>query len=545
MSRVSKYEISQLHTIPQWRAGIYIRLSREDGDKIESESISSQRAIIEQYLNQHHDITTIDYYIDDGWSGTTFERPSFQRLFLAITTKQINCVIVKDLSRFGRNYIESGKYLETIFPLFNIRFIAINDTIDSVDNPTSANSIMLPFKNIINDEYCRDISTKVKSSLTAKRFQGKFIGAFASYGYKKDPADHNKLIIDDIAASTVRLIFDKFASGTSIIGIARQLNQLGIDNPTAYKASIGLKCKKYNSLWTDRTIRRILSNRIYTGDMVQKKSEVISYKIHKSRPTQEREWITVLNTHDPIISREQFNTVQTLLKRDMRVSPTESKLSLFAGFIKCADCGRAMNKKTVHLPTKKYDYYICSTYKRSSTTHCTKHTIRHDILEKAVCDAINGYIRLAVDYDKLTKLIQENDAKNKQTHNLQSLIACKKSEINTLKSRLLDLYPDYKEGILSRENYTVLKEKYENKLTQTMQSLKQLEETKTPPEKKIDDFVTSLKKHGGFKVLTREILTELVENIYIHENSTIDLHLKFADALPHLKQFIAANLNNA
>ena len=219
----------------------YIRLSREDGDKIESESISSQRAILEGFLRDRPEIIYYDSYIDDGWSGTDFDRPAFQRMLADITSKKINSVIVKDLSRFGRNYVEAGKYLETVFPLFNVRFIAVNDQIDSISNPASANSIIVPFKNIINDEYCRDISMKVRSALDIRRRQGKFIGSFAPYGYQKDERDHNKLMIDREAAQTVREIFEKFLNGYGILSIARLLNEKGVPNPSVYKAEKGLK----------------------------------------------------------------------------------------------------------------------------------------------------------------------------------------------------------------------------------------------------------------------------------------------------------------
>ena len=212
MARTSKYQTNNTVSAPsyEWNAGLYIRLSREDGDKLESESVATQKAILERFIAEHPSINLSDYYIDDGWSGTDFERPAFQRMMADITTKKINCVIVKDLSRFGRNYVESGKYLETVFPLFKIRFISVNDMIDGTENPASFNNIIVPFKNIINDEYCRDISLKVRSALDIRRRQGKFIGSIAAYGYKKDESDHNKLIIDEPAAEIVRMIFSKF-----------------------------------------------------------------------------------------------------------------------------------------------------------------------------------------------------------------------------------------------------------------------------------------------------------------------------------------------
>ena len=213
MARISKYATANVASAQKesfWRAGLYIRLSREDGDKPESESVASQKALLEGFLAQREDLRLYDYYIDDGWSGTDFDRPSFQRMLADVTGKKINCVVVKDLSRFGRNYVEAGKYLETVFPLFGVRFIALNDQIDNVTNPQSMNTVIVPFKNIMNDEYCRDISMKVRSALDIRRKQGKFIGAFAGYGYQKAENNHNQLVVDEPSAQIVREIFRKF-----------------------------------------------------------------------------------------------------------------------------------------------------------------------------------------------------------------------------------------------------------------------------------------------------------------------------------------------
>lgn len=212
MARTSKYRqaYSSAASQSRWRVGLYIRISREDGDRIESESIASQRALLQRFAEERPDMQLFDCYTDDGFSGTDFNRPDFQRMIKDAANKKINCIIVKDLSRFGRNYVEAGKYLETVFPLFGVRFIAVNDQIDSVASPASVNNIIVPFKNIINDEYCRDISIKVRSALDIRRRQGKFIGSFAPYGYRKDEADRSKLVIDDGAAQIVRFIFKEF-----------------------------------------------------------------------------------------------------------------------------------------------------------------------------------------------------------------------------------------------------------------------------------------------------------------------------------------------
>ncbi len=551
MARLSKYEQNAV-VAPQaeiWNAGLYIRLSREDGDKLESESVSSQRAITEQFVSSHYGIKICDYYIDDGWSGTDFERPDFKRMFDDITAKRINCVIVKDLSRFGRNYVESGKYLEVVFPMLKVRFIAVNDMIDSIENPSSMNTMMVPIKNIMNDEYCRDISTKVRSSLDIRRRQGKFIGSFAAYGYKKDEADHNKLVIDEEAAAVVRQIYDMFISGYSMIGIARLLNEQGVLNPSEYKKRKGLNYKHSHKaqdcrLWCDTTVRRILTNELYIGNLIQKKNEVVSYKVHVCKAVDKDKHIRVENTHEPIISEDDFYKVQSLLSRDTRVSPKASRLSVFAGFLKCADCGRAMQKKTITQPYKKYDYYVCSTFRKLDRNKCTKHSVRSDILEETVLTVINKYIQIAVDFDKMISDINKRKSSDNRSAMLLSAIDGKKAEIDTAKKLLLDIYPDYKAGILSLENYLALKEKYENQVQKAEQAIAELQSQAERQANGINgsnEFIMRFKKHKGLTELSREVLVELVENIYIHEGGAIEIHLKCRNEFLAATEYIHNN----
>ena len=528
MARTSKYQTYNTAYAPsyEWNAGLYIRLSREDGDKIESESVATQKAILEKFISEHPTINLYDFYIDDGWSGTDFERPAFQRMMADITTKKINCVIVKDLSRFGRNYVEAGKYLETVFPLFKIRFISVNDMIDGTENPSSINNIIVPFKNIINDEYCRDISMKVRSALDIRRRQGKFIGSFAAYGYKKDEHDHNKLVIDDAAAEIVRFIYAKFIDGNSIIGIARELNKLQIPNPSTYK-----KLHRGNELWNDCTVRRILTNEIYIGNLVQKKNEVISYKIHVSKAVDRKNRIVVKNTHEPIISKEDFYKVQSLLRRDTRISINKGKLSALSGFVKCADCGRSMQKRSVKRGAKIYEYYVCSNYKKNHI--CSKHSVRTEILEEAVMTFLNNYIKLAVDFDRLKNKINEELINSNRTRHLNTFISAKRHEADKANKILIDIYPDYKNGLIGREQYLALKEKYENVASKCEEEIRQLEsEIETFKVKDFaHEFIASFKKFDGIEGLTRDMVVELIENIFIKESGDIEIRLKCRDEL--------------
>lgn len=550
MARTSKYQVlntaSQYATV--WNAGLYVRLSREDGDKMESESVSSQKSIIEDFLSAHQDINIADYYVDDGWSGTDFNRPNFIRMMEDIRSKKVNCVIVKDLSRFGRNYVEAGKYLEVVFPMFKIRFIAINDNIDSIDNPSSINTVIVPFKNIMNDEYCRDISTKVRSALDARRKQGKFIGSFALYGYKKDESDHHKLIIDEEAAEVVREIYSKFLNGYSIIGIARYLNESGVLCPSEYKRKQGMKYNHPHTsgksgLWQDRTVRRILTNEMYIGNMVQKKNEIISYKVHVAQTVTRDRWIVVHNTHDAIISMDDFQKVQSLLSRDTRTPPYMPQLSIFAGFLKCPDCGRAMQKRTIKQSNKTYQYYACGTYRKMHSGACTKHVIRQDVLEKAVLTTLNRYIQLAVDFDKLIESINANSNADKTSQRLQGQIFSKQKEIAEAQKILLEIYPDFKTGLINKEQYFALKEKYETVILKADSAIKEIEMQIAKIEDGIEnnEYVSTFMRYRGLKELSRDVLVELVENIYVHEGGAVEICLKCEDAFRLAAEYIEHN----
>ena len=328
-----------------WSTALYIRLSQEDEDngkdKHESNSVTSQKAILNEFIEEHENFAVYDTYIDDGFTGTDFNRPSFQRLLEDMKSKYINCIIVKDLSRLGRNYIEVGNYIEQVFPLFNIRFIAINDGVDSFKNPASTNTILVPFKNLINDEYARDTSTKIKTSLSGRKKKGEYIGAFPAYGYLKDPKDKHKLIIDESVADIIRNIFDwNVNKGLGKIEICHRLNDLGILNPTGHKKielgqnynNYGIKDNTYT--WTPSTVKNILNNEVYIGNTVQGKRRTKSYKVHKVETVPKDEWIRVENTHEPIIDKEIFEKAQEMSSRDTKVSQKTKELSVWAGFLK-------------------------------------------------------------------------------------------------------------------------------------------------------------------------------------------------------------------
>jgi len=551
MARKSKYDVknSADKESLKWKAGLYSRLSREDGDKEESDSIGNQKNILADFVSVELDIEQIDFYEDDGFSGTHFNRPGFMRMIEDIKCGRINCVIVKDLSRLGRNYIEVGKYIETFFPVMKVRFISINDTLDSVKNPSSMNNLIVPFKNIINDEYCRDISNKVRSSLNMKRKQGKFIGSFATYGYQKDPQDHNHLLIDPEAAEVVQLIYQWFLEGMSIMGIAKRLNEQGILNPTAYKQSQGQKYhhpsgKKNDKMWPDTSVRRVLSKEVYTGTLVQGVNRIKSYKLQMVEAVPKEEWIVVEDTHEAIIDKETFWKVQSMLQRDTRTAPRKSEVYLFSGFLKCADCGRAMNRKKITQSYGIYCYYICSTYKKMNKSACSKHTIRSEILEGAVLTTIQQQIQIAVSMDEVISAMNEKGKTKKGSLRLEKALAEKKEEKKKVEAMMLALYPDWKNGDISKEEYQIYKEQFAREIVFIEEHIRNLQEEITSIQNGIDSsngFIAKFIKFKNIQSLTREVLVELVENIYIHEGGGITIQFHFQDEYEKAVEYIENN----
>lgn len=529
----------------QWKAADYARISREDGDKEESDSIGTQFDIIDDYIAHNDDITFVDRYSDDGWSGTNFDRPDFMRLMEDIKKGKINCVIVKDLSRLGRNYILVGQYLEMIFPMLNIRFISVNDRIDSIKDPASINNALVSFKNVMNDEYCRDISNKVRSSLDRKRSKGEFIGSFASYGYMKDPDDHHHLIVDPVAAEVVKNIFDWFLQGMSIIGIAKRLNHMGIPNPSAYKRQCGLNYKhpagQLDSAWPDSSVKRVLKNRLYVGDMVQNKNRTKSYKVQVSVAVPEENWVIVPNTHAAIIDREKFETVQQLLMRDTRTSPGINHVSIFAGYIRCADCLRAMGKKSVAQSYGKYHYYVCQTFRKAGHNLCTKHTIREKQLYDAVLATIQSQIDLAVSMDQLVNDLKSQNVRAAKSSRLEKMLQLKEEEYEKVSRCRIDLYPDWKAGILSRDEYLSLKAKIGEQLEQIEIAIANIKEEiskyQSAPVSE-NKFISNFLRYRNIQVLTREVIVELIEMIYVHEGGTITIQFKYQDEYQRLLDLI-------
>ena len=370
-----------------------------------------------------------------------------------------------------------------------------------------------------------------------------------SEGYMKDPNDHHKLIIDPETAPVVRMIFEKFIDGCSIIGIAKDLNEMGIPNPTAYKKLKGFNYKhpagkKLDGLWPDSSVRRILRNEMYVGNMVQGKNTTISYKIKQCRAIPKEDWIIVEGTPEAIVDRETFDKAQSLFNQFIRKAPQKSEVDLFSGFVRCADCLRAMNKKTNSHPYGTYHYYRCGTSRKMKKSSCTNHTIRIDKMELAVLASIQGMIDSAVEMDKLIKRINSSPVKKKESSHICSAIDTHTAELEKLKGMIIDLYPDWKSGIISKEEYFTLKEQLTEKTTSLEKALENLKRTNEEFKNGItedNDFISHFKKYGKVDTLTRAMVVELIDKIYVHEGGRITISFKFTDAYEKALEYIELN----
>lgn len=537
-----------------WLVAFYIRLSREDKrGKDESESITNQRLILTDFLEQQDDNDEYIYvgeYVDDGVSGTTDEeRENFQRLLKDIQKGKINCVIVKNLARSFRNNGDQSYYLGDWFPRNDVRFISLyQQPIDTYKDPHNAQNIAVPVQGVLNEEHARGTSESVRRTFDKKREKGLHIGSFAAYGYRKDPEDKNALIVDEEVAENVKSVFNWFLEGMSKNAIVHKLNDSGILCPSAYKKSKGLKYKNPNAqggtpLWCAMTISNMLKNRIYVGDMVQGRYRIKSYKIHVQEAVPEDEWFIVENTHEPLISREDFDRVQELLKKDTRTSPTQKGLYLFSGFLRCADCGKAMTRSQVGGNV----YYYCRTYKDQSKTACSKHTIRHNHLELGVLYAIQKMVFLAVEFSEIVSRINNAPLQKSQSIRLNELIAAKEKELSKVMHYKQSIYQDWKDGEISHKDYRHMQENYERQIEAMNEVLRNLHEEKEELENGIDTenpFLATFRKYRNINKLTRDVLIDLVEQITVYENGNISVSLKFSNEYRRIAEYVQLNTHS-
>lgn len=515
-------------------AVMYLRLSKEDGEKTESNSISNQREIINSYARKNQ-ITMIKEYVDDGYSGANFDRPNFKEMIKDAYDRKFNTIIVKDLSRFGRDYIEAGKYIQRIFPENGIRFISVNDNYDSKSADMNDTHLILPIKNFINDSYCRDISNKVKSSQKIKREKGDFISAFAPYGYKKSEENKNKLVIDKEISDIIKNIFDMKLLGYSSKAIADELNNLGVLTPRKYKESQGFKCNGFQNIkggnWTAKAVNRIIENEVYIGNTLQGKSITLSYKNKKQIEKEKEEWIRVEDTHEAIISKEIFAIANTMLKRDLNNSRGKDKIDIFTGMLFCKECGNSLIRRTVKYKEREEIFYICSKYNKEKS--CTRHSIKEETLIKAVSKIMKSYIEFN---EKLHSKVQHIDINKNLKDNQIPILKREKAMTEEL---LSSLYLDLKEDVISKEEYQLFRKNYIEKLAKLDESieyrLKKQEDTKGKIDKN-KSWIIDINRYKNLSEIDRLSVVMLIDKIFISEDKAIDVRFNHTEELSLLEE---------
>lgn len=530
-----------------YRTAIYARLSKDDGEKAESNSIVSQKSMCEEYISKHSDLKLVETFADDGYSGVDFNRPDFRRLEEAVRSKKIEAIICKDLSRFSRNYIEGGRYLEKIFPALGVRFIAINDGYDSLTGDPLSDSYIIPFKNLINDRYCSDISVKIRTNLNVKRRKGEYVGAYAPYGYKKDPGNKNRLIVDEYAGDIVRQIFAMYKDGLSICRISDRLNEIGVLSPMEYKISKGVRYETAfrtgaTAKWSYKAVKRILTNEVYIGVLAQGKRGTPNYKVHVVQPKEENEWIRVEDAHEALISYDDFMAVKTMLGRDMRSAGADSEDNLFSGFLFCADCGQSMIRKMVPCGNKRYYYYVCSTNRRHEG--CSTHNISTKDVEEAVTSAVKSQVANVLDLSETLEYIDRLPSANRAVFNYETQIEKLEEEIGRCQKMKIRIYEDLTDGVINKKEYADFRNQYTALIEEKTIALEKVKRECMAAEVSGDTeraWVTLFRRYEGIDELTRRVLMSLVDKIFIYEGHGVEVSFKYGDEYRRIGEFVKRN----
>ncbi len=514
-----------------YRVGAYLRLSRDDERQGESLSIENQRTIVLDYIKRQG-WELIDTYIDDGLTGTNFDRPNFQRMIDDVRIGKINCIVVKDLSRFGRNYIQIGEYTDYLFPSLGCRFIAINDAVDTIEKENE----LMPFKNLINEWYSRDQSKKVKSARIARAKNGYYMGSFAPYGYVKNTEEKPSLLVDEKVAYVVKRMFEMRASGLGYRAIATALNKDNILPPRAYYyETVGKECpNRHPQYWASEVVRAILCNEVYIGNLVQMRIGTVSYKNRKIINKDESEWVRAVGTHEPIVAKELWEKVQIYnVRRKYAKANKEGKLSLFAGFLECEDCGMPFkfvrDTNTKKDGTKSQNHaYICRKYASAGPIACTSHRIAEKILEELVKEELREIVKQVTMNEKsiIADIKKNQEYTNEQEQKIITKELVKvKNRITELDKLTGNLYEEMILGDIPRDTVKAMIDKYQKEKVDKNKMQIELEQ-KLTHSKKVDDdiqeWVNFIRKCKNIETLDRDILHSLVQKIIIGQKKKVD-----------------------
>ena len=529
----------------------YIRLSIEDSGKTDGYSLANQEKLVKDFIADQQDMRLYRLYIDNGATGTVFERPAFDEMLQDMKDGKINCIVVKDLSRLGRNYLEAGNYLEQIFPFFRVRFISITDGYDSNSPDVTDESLIIPLKNIINEGYAKDISQKITTSFEARKKQGQFMGKYPVYGYLKDPENKNHLIVNPETSGIVKRIFQMRDSGMALGAIASQLNEEGIPSPARYLWLKGLsKEERHKDSYWDRTnVKRLLTNKMYLGMLVYGKERTSFAKGIKRQRVPESEWKYVPNAHEAIIDQELFDSVQRKLEgaKQNFLNMTEinedyQPENLFRGRIHCSDCGRAM-KMTKFVTTRKdgstdrYAVYECCRRKQLYDLSCPQRSIRKSIIDKTVEEAIRFHIRTFLDTEQVIAKLNRSPKGRAAASNIQNHIREKQRRITKIERLSTGIYEDYREGILDEEEYLAIRRQYGAEKEELLKEVDALMLAETEHEAdyhSTGSLADIVRKYAEFQELSREIVEAFITDIQVHTDSHLAITFAFEDEFQRL-----------
>ncbi|MCH5204983.1 MAG: recombinase family protein [Oscillospiraceae bacterium] len=520
-----------------YNAALYLRLSKDDGTENESSSIQTQKEMLTRYCRENGFVIA-DYYIDDGYSGKNFERPDFKRMIGDIKEGKVNCVITKDLSRLGRNHIETSLYIEVYFPENGVRYIALTDGVDTYNNTAMD---ITPFKNLLNDMYIQDISRKVKSALLTRQKQGKFIGVKAPYGYLKDPNDKNHLIIDERFAPIIRRIYAMARDGMGLHQIKKVLRAEKIPRPAAAAAEMFDHFERYCDTdervyaWSMGSVREILQNPVYKGAIRGQKRPKISYRSEKRKNRADAGTFVVEGMHEPIIDPEEWELVRRLITaRKRTISPnTKPYNNIFSGLVKCADCGYALTASRSNKTwndddiNANYDYY-CNSYRTEGKAACTKHRICASELHRVVSEDIKRLAAEALDDDEgmIASIIESlGNADKEQAKRAEREIKKAQKRLAELDKLYAKLYEDNANGSISGRNYKTLTANYEREQAELESKIDELSKTVSTSRESDENaanFVDLIKGYSDISELTQALLNTLIDRIEIHEPEEID-----------------------
>ena len=514
-----------------YKAIKYIRLSYTDDKTVESDSVVNQRKLIDDFIARHPDIEAVDEKIDDGYSGVLFDRPAFQEMIQMVKEGKANCVIVKDLSRLGREHIETGRYMRRVFPAYGVRFIAINDNVDTIND--DADDLAVSVKNIMNEAYSRDISVKTRTALDMKRRSGDFVGPFTVYGYLKTGDKHKKLEIDPYAADVVREIFRMRLDGFSALHIADELNRLGILSPLAYRKSNGMPypkggyADKTDCKWSATTVIRILQDETYTGTLVQGRQTTPHFKSKKQREQKpSSEWSRIEGAHEAIIDRRDFELVQRMKCLDTRTSPNQDTVYLFSGILICGCCGARMTRKTNRYKDKEYHYYYCPTGKKHGCTSSVM--IKEEDLIECVQSSVKAYIANVASLDALLSGIDRDRINSELLREYAGQIAGCQKQLKNVENFKIKLYESLIGGLISKEDYLSYKKKYTDDIEKLQKAIDEwnekltdVMENRSERNRWIDHFM----KFQNMEILDRRAVMHLIRCIRVQGKN--DLHITF------------------